>query len=189
MESELNRQRGHHGYEEEPRNAGLHSVHESSVIKKVDLGQGITPGQKPTDTHTNKRSEGFPRPSAPSGIRDEAITRPPGSGGKRDDVGRATAMETDEAITRPSAPGEMRDDMGRAPARETTQTTYGKVADSPVIGREEANVGQARVKIGQPKELEEDPHSPKNLPGTIPPSNHQSKVVDPTGTGNIFLWL
>ncbi|KAL2527275.1 Low-temperature-induced 65 kDa protein [Abeliophyllum distichum] len=297
MESELNRQGGQHGYEEEPRTAGLHSAvegegegehlqgekksvltkvkdrakkirdtikkhsygnnpeeeeedeetvddpqvqgaptHESSVIKNVDLGQGITPGQtgvnleKPTDKpedrfNKNIRSEGFPRPSAPSGIRDEAITRTPapggtrdeaitrpsapsgirdeaitrtpgpggtqdeavtrspGPGGTQDDVGRATAMETDEAITRPSAPEKMRDDMGRATARETTQTAYGEVADSPVMGREEANVGQARVKNGQPMELEEDPDSPKNLPGTSPPSNHQSKVVDPTGTG------
>lgn len=162
-------------------------VYESSAIRITDLGQGISPGQtgvnleKPTDTREDRFD---------TNVRDEGITRPSASGGIRDNLGMTTAMETDEAMNCPSAPGEMQneainrssvpDDMGRA----TTRTSFGKVDDSPVMGREEANM---RVKIGQPVGLEEDPHSPKNIPEAIPPSNYQSKVADPTGTGNTFL--
>ncbi|XP_022888776.1 low-temperature-induced 65 kDa protein-like isoform X1 [Olea europaea var. sylvestris] len=252
MESQLHRQHGHHGYEEEPGHVGLRSVvagegegehhpgekksvlkkvkdkakkikdtikkhghghehghgqsseeeeedkdeemvddpevhdapmYESSAIRITDLGQGISPGQtgvnleKPTDTREDRFD---------TNVRDEGITRPSASGGIRDNLGMTTAMETDEAMNSPSAPGEMQneainrssvpDDMGRA----TTRTSFGKVDDSPVMGREEANM---RVKIGQPVGLEEDPHSPKNIPEAIPPSNYQSKVADPTGTG------
>ncbi|CAA2981594.1 Hypothetical predicted protein [Olea europaea subsp. europaea] len=158
-------------------------MYESSAIRITDLGQGISPGQtgvnleKPTDTREDRFD---------TNVRDEGITRPSASGGIRDNLGMTTAMETDEAMNSPSAPGEMQneainrssvpDDMGRA----TTRTSFGKVDDSPVMGREEANM---RVKIGQPVGLEEDPHSPKNIPEAIPPSNYQSKVADPTGTG------
>lgn len=158
-------------------------MYESNRI--TNLGQGSAPGQtgvnleKPTDTREDRFD---------TNVRDEGITRPSVPGGIRDNMGRTTAMEIDEtmnspsaiggiqdeAITKPSVPGGRRDDMGRA---------FGKVDDSPVMGREEANVGQTRVKSGPPVGLEEDPHSPKNIPGAIPPSNYESELADPTGTG------
>ncbi|CAI9762416.1 unnamed protein product [Fraxinus pennsylvanica] len=173
--------------EEEEEDEGVHGapMHESSVTRITNPGQGSAPGQTGVnlEKQTDTREDRFD-----TNVRDEGITRPSVPGGIRDNTGRTTAMEMDEAmnrpsamggiqneaITRPSVPGGMRDDMGSA---------FGKVDDSPVMGREEADVGQTRVKVGQPVGLEEDPHSPKNIPGAIPPSNYQSKVADQTGTG------
>ncbi|KAK6121795.1 hypothetical protein DH2020_044475 [Rehmannia glutinosa] len=45
------------------------------------------------------------------------------------------------------------------------------------------SVEEPKIRIGPPVGLEEDPHSPKNSPAQIPPSNYQSKVADPTGAG------
>lgn len=55
-----------------------------------------------------------------------------------------------------------------------------------VTARQPLEEMEPKVRIGPPMGLEEDPHSPKNLHGEIPPSNYQSTVVDPTGKGFRF---
>lgn len=53
------------------------------------------------------------------------------------------------------------------------------------VDRDKPNVEEQKLSVG----LEEDPHSPKNSPADITPSNDQSKVTDPMGAGNISSFM
>lgn len=53
---------------------------------------------------------------------------------------------------------------------------------------QEGRMGQRKVNLERPMGLEEDPHAPEDrLEGYTPP-NYQTKVTDPTGTGQTIFY-
>ncbi|KAI3458154.1 hypothetical protein Pfo_014817 [Paulownia fortunei] len=130
-------------------------MYESAVIPGTNLPiQTGVNVEKPTDTREDLYNPNIRNEVYPY-VGDEGVTR------------RTGKMGTD--LARPTV--EAREPELKNPRRSSPNA----------IDMEEANVVEPMVKIGPLVGLEEDPHSPKNHPGEIPPSNYQAKVIDPTG--------
>ncbi|KAK6121698.1 hypothetical protein DH2020_044566 [Rehmannia glutinosa] len=175
MEAQLQRPtHGHHHYDEDPQHAGLHSVIEGegeqgehhhhgekkSVLKKVK-----DKAKKIKDT-IKKHGHGHEHEHE---VYESTVMRSinlPKETNIRDDKHKHNIR--DEGITRPVLP--LEPELSSSPAMEARKP-------------DKLSVEEPKIRIGPPVGLEEDPHSPKNSPAQIPPSNYQSKVADPTGAG------
>ncbi|KAK7380298.1 hypothetical protein VNO78_32806 [Psophocarpus tetragonolobus] len=87
----------------------------------------------------------------------------------------------DSATVRSAAPGQV-DTVGRPGDNFGGTTIIGEEPNEPRFVLEEIEV-HAKLNLGRPMHLDEDPNVPRSAAQACAPANYQTKVTDPSGTG------